>query len=167
MSTGYNLRALWGVQNSLTITNSASQKTIAAPYVSEDGLITHDNLNWMWPNFTPMEMACRHCGQIYHWPEFMDRLQQVREDVGRSIHILSAHRCALHNARIGGAPLSQHLRLAADISLHGHKRQTLMTACKTAGFTGFGYYQTFLHIDLGRARHWYGGQKAKSLWQTP
>ena len=96
----------------------------------------------------------------------MDQLQLARNAVGRSFHILSAHRCALHNARIGGAPFSEHLRLAADISLYGHDNRALKRACERAGFTGFGYYQTFLHIDLGRPRFWYGGQKAKILWQT-
>jgi len=72
--------------------------------------------------------------------------------------------CALHNARVGGAPLSQHLRLAADISLRGHNRFDLRAACQQAGFTGFGYYTTFLHVDLGRSRHWYGNQNARKLW---
>jgi len=121
---------------------------------------------WRWPNFSQLEMACRHCGEHYYWPDFMDRLQKARDINGRSFHVLSAHRCSLHNAHIGGAPFSQHLRLAVDISLYGHDRHALVEACKSAGFTGFGYYQTFLHIDLGRKRHWYGGPKAKLLWQT-
>lgn len=120
---------------------------------------------WTWPDFTKAEMSCRHCGESYSWPDFMERLQAARTEVGRSFHILSAHRCSLHNARVGGAPLSQHLRLAADISLHGHDKRTLLRACRRAGFTGFGFYSTFLHIDLGRPRHWFGGQKAKDLWQ--
>jgi len=119
-----------------------------------------------WPNFTIYELACRHCQELYIWPEFLDRLQQARIDVSKPFHILSAHRCSLHNARIGGAPLSQHLRLAVDISLTGHNRRHLLQACRRAGFSGFGYYQTFLHIDLGRNRHWFGGPKAQELWQT-
>lgn len=120
---------------------------------------------WPWPHFTPEEMACRHCGQGYYWPDFMDCLEGARLSVGRSFHILSAHRCSLHNARIGGAPLSQHLHLAADIALAGHDRAALLAACRAAGFTGFGFYTSFLHIDLGRARHWHGSQRAKDLWQ--
>ena len=118
-----------------------------------------------WPNFTKAEMSCRHCGEYFYWPEFMEKLQTARLRVGRPFHILSAHRCSLHNARIGGAPLSEHLRLAADISLHGHDRRALLMACRRVGFHGFGFYSTFLHIDLGRPRHWFGGQKAKDLWQ--
>jgi len=123
-------------------------------------------ISWNWPDFTRAELSCRHCGEYFNWPDFMDRLQAARNETGRPFHILSAHRCSLHNARIGGAPLSQHLRLAADISLRGHDKRALLTACRRAGFYGFGFYSTFLHIDLGRPRHWFGGQKAKDLWQT-
>ena len=130
----------------------------------------HSNVSgmtdWPWPNFSPSELACRHCGEQYHWSRFMDGLQAARNLAGRPFKILSGHRCSLHNARIGGAPLSQHLRLAADISLQGHERGALYWACQQAGFTGFGFYTTFLHIDLGRPRRWYGSGKAKDLWQV-
>jgi len=66
---------------------------------------------------------------------------------------------------VGGAPFSQHLKLAADISTLGHDRRKLLRACRNAGFTGFGFYNTFLHIDLGRPRNWWSGEKAKQLWQ--
>lgn len=119
-----------------------------------------------WPNFTRAELSCRHCGEHYHAPHFFDALQNLRHDLGRPLHILSAHRCALHNAAVGGAPLSQHLRMAVDISLNGHKRRDIVLAARAAGFRGFGYYFTFLHLDMGRQRHWYGSRKAKGLWQT-
>lgn len=121
--------------------------------------------NWRWPNFRPEEFACRHCGEMYDWPVFMDRLQAARSSSGRPFIILSGHRCGLHNARVGGAPLSQHLRLAVDISIADHDRWHLFSVCQSAGFTGFGFYQNFLHIDLGRPRKWWSGEKAKQLWQ--
>jgi len=96
----------------------------------------------------------------------MDRLQAARERVGRAFVIHSAHRCALHNARVGGAPLSQHLRLAVDIGLVGHDRMEVLRALRAAGFTGFGYYRNFIHADFGAARSWYGSQKARALWQV-
>ena len=119
---------------------------------------------WSWRSFTAAEMSCRHCGEGYDWPEFMDRLQMARDRIGQPFHILSAHRCGLHNARVGGAPLSQHLRLAVDISLRYHNRFHLRDACQRAGFTGFGYYSTFLHIDLGHPREWHGNLTARRLW---
>ena len=119
----------------------------------------------LWPNFSRAEMACRHCNAFYLWPEFMDRLQYARTSAGKAFHVHSAHRCSLHNARVGGAPLSQHLTLAADIGLHGHTPRRLYQHCRAAGFTGFGFYSQFLHIDLGPKRAWYGSKKAKQLWQ--
>jgi len=118
-----------------------------------------------WPNFSSAEMACRHCGEGYLWPEFLDRLQGLRREMDAPLIILSGHRCAIHNARVGGAPLSQHLKLAADISLRDLNRFQLRDTAKRNGFTGFGYYTTFLHIDLGRPRHWFGSKKARLLWQ--
>ena len=103
---------------------------------------------------------------IIIWPAFLDKLQSARGDVANPFHILSGHRCSLHNARIGGVPLSQHLTLAVDIALPGHDPVRLLNALKRAEFRGFGFYQTFLHVDLGPSRHWFGGKKAKSLWQT-
>lgn len=120
---------------------------------------------WRWKNFSPAEMSCRHCGATYPWPDFMDRLQQARERVGRPFRIISAHRCSLHNARVGGAPLSQHLKLAVDISLLGHERAELYQALLSSGFRGFGFYITFIHADLGSTRHWFGSERAKDLWQ--
>ena len=135
--------------------------------VLESNIVFNRNI-WLpqrWPNFSYEEFACRHCQEMYLWPEFLDRLQEARHLSKKPFHILSGHRCSLHNARVGGAPLSQHLKLAVDISLIGHDRKALFQACKDTGFHGFGFYQTFLHIDLGRRRHWYGSQKAKDLWQ--
>ena len=121
--------------------------------------------DWHWPDFNPSELACRHCGETYHWPEFLDKLQTVRTNLRRPLVILSGHRCSLHNARVGGAPFSQHLKLAVDISALGHDRDILLLASREAGFTGFGFYHTFLHIDLGRPRRWWSGEKARQLWQ--
>ena len=120
---------------------------------------------WRWRDFSPDELACRCCGERYVDPDFMDRLQAARDRVGRPFHIHSAHRCTLHNARVGGAPLSQHLKLAVDIGLAGHNRHGLHAALREAGFRGFGFYQTFIHADLGRARSWYGSNFARQSWQ--
>ncbi|WP_371395780.1 D-Ala-D-Ala carboxypeptidase family metallohydrolase [Fretibacter rubidus] len=121
---------------------------------------------WRWPDFSHTEMACRHCGAGYDWPLFMDLLQAMRDDIGRPLRVLSGHRCGIHNARVGGAPLSQHLKLAADIALDSHDPVRLRRAAQHAGFTGFGYYRTFLHLDLGRPRQWFSPHPSvRDLWQ--
>lgn len=121
-----------------------------------------------WPNFKPQELACkcngRYCqGEYYHDPEFLDRLQAVRNDVGRSLWLTSGHRCDLWNAAVGGAPMSQHKKLAVDISLHGHDRWGLLESCISHGFNGIGKATNFLHIDRRAIPAvWYYGKSAQS-----
>lgn len=107
-----------------------------------------------WGNFSPAEVSCPCCGEMYFDPEAFDRVQLVRDDVGIPTALNSAHRCALHNRRVGGAARSMHKEIAFDISLRNQNKQSLLDAARRAGFTGFGYYGTFLHVDLGRPRYW-------------
>ena len=113
---------------------------------------------WLWPHFTPLELAC-HCGKFcggeyYHDPDFLDALEAVRVRIGLPLRINSARRCALHNATVGGAPLSQHrIALAVDIYVAGwgdRARGALRKEALAAGFTGFGYGTNFLHLDRRR-----------------
>jgi len=95
----------------------------------------------------------------------MDAIQKARTDLGKPISFTSAHRCSWHNARVGGAPLSQHKLLALDIPLQGHDPKALQAALKRAGFKGFGYYETFIHVDMGRVRFWSQNTKVKLKWR--
>ena len=118
-----------------------------------------------WPHFSAHEIACPCCREAYVWPEALDALEALRAAVNAPLHINSGHRCALHNARVGGAPLSLHKRLAFDIALAGHDPVALATAAHAAGFTGFGFGQTFLHLDtLPHAAHWFYGERSKAKW---
>ena len=122
-----------------------------------------------WPDFSLWEFIChcqgRYCqGEYYHNPVFLDCLQALRNEIARPLMLNSAHRCDLWNAHIGGAPLSQHKKLAVDIRLAGHDREKLLKTAKKTGFTGFGFYQTFLHLDQGRPRFWYGSKQAQKAW---
>ena len=132
-------------------------------FVRGDNPIIWDEARW--PNFSRAELSCRHCGDYIHNPDFLDRLQAMRDRMQNSVRILSAHRCAVHNARVGGAPLSQHLGMAVDVALSNHNRRELVIAARESDFTGFGYYRTFLHLDMGRPRFWYGSETAKKIWQ--
>ena len=118
-----------------------------------------------WPNFSAKEMSCPCCGEYYHHPAAFDAIQAVRVLINRPIRFNSTHRCAIHNARVGGAPLSQHKKWAGDIALAGQDRVALRDACMELGFTGFGYYGTFLHIDTGRPRWWASAAGGK-LWKV-
>lgn len=122
---------------------------------------------WRWANFSPDEpnLACPCCGELYLCARSMDMLQTVRDLLGKPVRINSGHRCKLHNARVGGAPRSMHkLEIAFDISLRGHDRGDVLAACRLAGFTTFGFYNTFLHTDIRPGRRWYSGATARRLW---
>jgi uncharacterized protein YcbK (DUF882 family) len=112
--------------------------------------------DWRWEMFAREEVQCRcGCGKCEVVPEAMDTLTAARETEGTPFRILSAYRDPIHNAKVGGAPLSRHkFGDAFDIALSGHDRDQLREACRAAGFRGFGLYKTFLHVDLGPRREW-------------
>ena len=120
---------------------------------------------WRWPNFSPGEpnLACPHCGEFYLHFEGMDALQAIRNVMG-SLRVNSGHRCAFWNVKVGGAPLSEHRKIAFDVHIGSYDRFELRDAAKNSGFKGLGYYFTFLHLDMGRKRFWYGGKKAEAIW---
>lgn len=117
-----------------------------------------------WKNFHPKEFSSPDNGHTPYWPEFYDRLQWARTKIGRPLRINSAYRSWRHNIAVGGAARSEHKKLAVDISLVGHDRFEVKNALIAAGFTGMGYYQTFIHADLGRKRFWYGGKYSQKVW---
>ncbi len=117
-------------------------------------------------HFHTLEMVCRHCGQIPDQAAIEATaafLEEVREFLGnRPVHILSAVRCAQHNAAVGGAPESYHLRgMAADITVRGlSPRQVQKELKKIQGagklIGGLGSYSWGTHCDRGPARRWNG-----------
>lgn len=109
-----------------------------------------------WPNFSPSEknLHCPCCGEFYLDMTSFDALQTLRRAVGRPVKVNSGHRCLFHNAKVGGKPRSMHKLVAFDVSLRGQRLRDLLEAARRAGFQGYGYYATFLHLDMGRRRFW-------------
>lgn len=120
-----------------------------------------------WPNFSPDEpqLFCPCCGEFFLDTASFDKLQAVRTALGQPLHLNSGHRCPIHNARVGGAPLSQHKHIAFDISLAGHDKKALLEACRNAGFRGFGFYVTFMHVDNRQnPAHWFINKQCRAAW---
>lgn len=117
--------------------------------------------SWRWPHFSVHELACRcggrFCtGRYWHDPALLDGLEAMRDMMGAPLVLNSGHRCAGWNAAVGGAPLSRHKQVAADIRLAGHDRFALRDAAIAAGFTGLGLARSFLHVDRrARPARWY------------
>ena len=113
---------------------------------------------WPWPHFTPAEVACKHCGELYLDPASMDALERLRSARGAAIIINSAHRCVFHNHAVGGTKHSQHLTIAFDCRCPVDSQAVFAAAAKKAGFTGIGRYpgKGFVHVDCGPRREWTG-----------
>lgn len=113
---------------------------------------------WRWKNFSPQEIACKGTGAVIINETALDMLQNARELFNKPFVINSAYRSITHNASIGGSINSRHKNGSAfDISIVGLTSEEvvkLYTALKEAGFTGFGFYNSFIHVDTGRARSW-------------
>jgi zinc D-Ala-D-Ala carboxypeptidase len=112
---------------------------------------------WRWPNFSPAEIACRGTGQLKLHPTALDKLQALRDRLGKPLIIRSAYRSPEHNRAVGGAPRSKHMEgTAFDIAMSNHDPVVFEAAAREVGFLGFGFYPRsgFIHVDLGPARQW-------------
>lgn len=121
-----------------------------------------------WPNFSEKEVSCPHCGELNLDAvaiDALDRLQRLRNMMGEPLRIMSGHRCAEHNAAVGGAPNSMHLKMAFDIAIEGHDRLDLYSAARAVGFNGFGFMDNGLHVDRRPiAAHWDYGPISRKNW---
>ena len=101
-------------------------------------------------NFILREFQCRDgSNQVVLHSGLLSRLQALRSALGRPVYITSGYRNPGHNARVGGAPDSLHLKgMAADIYVPGMDPEDLARAARDAGFNGIGIYSTFLHVDI-------------------
>lgn len=125
---------------------------------------------WKWPSFSPQEMASRGEGELMIDVVAMDRLQALRNRLGKPLIVNSAYRSEAHNRRVKGATNSQHrLARAFDVRMDNHNPSAFEKAAKECGFTGFGHYPKsgFMHIDIGPARRWNDGGWFPSGGATP
>ena len=97
------------------------------------------------------ETCCKcKCG-LNITAKFMDKLNDVREDLGKPMIVLSGARCESHNKKVGGAKLSAHVEgLACDFE----RTPALEAWCTEANLERFGLYMedpaatpTWLHIQ--------------------
>lgn len=104
-------------------------------------------------NFNRAEFKCKcgSCVQVGPDPRLIAEMQAIRDDLGKSIVVNSGHRCVAYNARVGGAPKSQHiLGTACDFTVAGmtpNEVQEFMLA-RFKGRYGIGRYKTFTHFDV-------------------
>jgi len=112
---------------------------------------------WRWGNFSPAEIACRGTGKLLINAPALDKLQALRDRLGKPLIVRSAYRSPEHNRAVGGAKASKHMDgIAFDIAMSNHNPAAFGAAARAVGFLGFGTYPRsgFMHIDLGPARSW-------------
>lgn len=115
---------------------------------------------WRWPNFSPQELASKREGELLIDPSSMDKLQKLRNTLGKPLIITSAYRSEAHNKAVKGVKNSQHrLGRAFDVVMTNQDPAHFESVARALGFTGFGHYpkSNFMHIDTGPARRWNDG----------
>ncbi|HMO07712.1 MAG TPA: D-Ala-D-Ala carboxypeptidase family metallohydrolase, partial [Paracoccaceae bacterium] len=111
-----------------------------------------------WPSvyFTPQEVACRRTGRVLLTGEVrtaLRMLDDLRRAMGHPLILNSGYRSPEHNAAVGGARNSLHLRgLAFDVRMANVDPHRFEAEARRVGFTGIGIYARsgFIHVD---ARH--------------
>ena len=72
-------------------------------------------------NFSPAEIACRGTGKLLINEPALDKLQALRDRLGKPLIVRSAYRSPEHNRAVGGATRSKHMDGAAfDIAMSNH-----------------------------------------------
>ena len=115
-------------------------------------------------NFTLNEFACKDGSKTITIDyELIEKLQQLRDKVGKPVNITSGYRSVAYNKQCGGIPTSNHLiGKAADIKISRMTPLEVAKLADTFGFLGIGVYPTFTHVDTqgstnGRKIYWKQG----------
>ena len=106
----------------------------------------------MYKYFTEDEMKCTHCGSYEMDHDFMQKLDQLREDMGFVFPITSGYRCPNHPIEARKkAPGAHTTGKAADIGVKGEEAYKLIEGAIELRFKGIGIAQKgegrFIHID--------------------
>ena len=110
-------------------------------------------MNWHdYPNFHEAEFRCRHTGEARMVPEFMARLQRLRDAYGKPMQITSGFRHRTHPIEARKATPGAHsLGRACDVAVTGADAIRLIVLAAELGFTGIGVQQKgegrFIHLD--------------------
>tara|TARA_B100001057_G_scaffold501185_1_gene621657 strand:+ start:1364 stop:1717 length:354 start_codon:yes stop_codon:yes gene_type:complete len=84
--------------------------------------------------------------------KLLSKLDMIREEFGKPIHINSGYRTETHNLKVGGTPKSSHVKgLAVDISCkNSTDRFKLIDLFIKHEITRIGVADTFIHVDIDK-----------------
>ncbi|PWE32882.1 hypothetical protein DDZ14_08590 [Maritimibacter sp. 55A14] len=126
--------------------------------------------NWRWENFSPRELASKGEGALLIHEPSLDLLQAFRSHMGVPFLLTSAYRSPAHNARVGGAPNSYHMKgMAFDVRMENFDPEHFEREATKIGFTGLIRYPNsgFIHIDTRPGRYNAGGYFPKGATNLP
>ena len=110
-------------------------------------------MNWNdYPNFSKSEFDCKHSGFNQMKPDFMYKLQKLREAYGKPMRITSGYRHKTHPIEAKKSKVGAHATgQAADIGVDRGDAYELLKLALELGFTGIGIQQKgsgrFIHLD--------------------
>ncbi len=108
-------------------------------------------------NFKVREFACQDGSDtILIDSKLVALLQDIRDHFGKPITINSAYRTPSHNAAVGGASSSQHLKgTAADIVVQGVSPIEVARYAESIGVKGIGLYSWGVHVDTRTTQYFW------------
>ena len=120
-------------------------------------------MNWAdYPYFTKAEFDCKHTGKNEMQPEFMAKLQLLREKYGRPMIVTSGYRHWTHPVEARkGHTTGEHTRgTCADIACtSGAERYKIIQLALDLGFPRIGIAKNFIHLGIGGA-----GLPSPTIW---
>ena len=112
-------------------------------------------MNWNdYPNFSKAEFDCKHTGKNKMRPEFMERLQQVRNAYGKPMRITSGYRDPSHPVEASKSRAGEHsYGMACDVAVSGLDAMDLIVIAYGHGIRRIGIKQNgtgrFIHLGMG------------------
>lgn len=105
-----------------------------------------------YPNFSKAEFDCKATGENNMQHEFMEKLQAIRTEYGRSMSVTSGFRSVKHPIEAKKTHSNgEHTQgMCADIACaNGTDRFRLIQLAYKHGITRIGIAKTFLHLGIG------------------
>lgn len=113
-------------------------------------------IDWAkYPNFTPDELACKHCNAQGITPDIMDILQAIRTEMAKPIFLSSGYRCVKHPVEQEKDKPGEHtLGMAVDIICYGARALEIIKIAMSHDVKRVGIHQKgnhngrFVHIGI-------------------
>jgi len=114
-------------------------------------------IDYVTEHFLLEDFRCPCCDMLKVVPVFflhVERLEEMRQELGFPLVVNSGYRCEKHNKAVGGSPRSWHMIFATDIRPEmgedEHALKEIYKVALTQNWGGIGLYEDdgFIHLDL-------------------